>query len=83
MQSVLGGKAFGEPIVLSAIQSTGLAEVPSRLRRRFEPFTNSTQSKTWKDALAEGTSTGHPRMPEFRLEPRQVGDFINFLKPIE
>jgi cytochrome c len=39
--------------------------------------------ETLEDALAEGMSTGHPRMPEFRLEPGQVGDFISFLKSLE
>lgn len=39
--------------------------------------------QTLEDALAEGMSTGHPRMPEFRLEPDQVGDFISFLKSLE
>ncbi len=39
--------------------------------------------ETLEDALAEGMSTGHPRMPEFRLEPDQVGDFISFLKSLE
>jgi cytochrome c len=39
--------------------------------------------ETFEDALAEGMSTGHPRMPEFRLEPDQVGDFISFLKSLE
>jgi hypothetical protein len=27
--------------------------------------------------------TGHPSMPEFRLDPGQVGDFISFLKSLE
>ena len=39
--------------------------------------------ETLEDALAEGMSTGHPRMPEFRLDPDQVGDFISFLKSLE
>lgn len=39
--------------------------------------------ETLEDALAEGLSTGHPRMPEFRLDPGQVGDFIAFLKSLE
>lgn len=33
--------------------------------------------------LAEGISTGHPTMPEFRLAPDQIGDFIAFLKTLE
>jgi cytochrome c len=34
-------------------------------------------------ALAEGIVTGHSNMPEFRLDPGQVGDFIEFLKTLE
>jgi cytochrome c len=36
-----------------------------------------------EEALGEGISTGHPSMPEFRLDPGQVGDFISFLKSLE
>src|ERR1700754_4835701 len=33
-----------------------------------------------EEALAEGIITGHPTMPEFRLDPGQVADVIAFLK---
>src|ERR1700710_1403573 len=36
-----------------------------------------------EEALGEGITTGHPSMPEFRLDPGQVGDFIGFLKSLE
>ncbi|MEA2880940.1 MAG: cytochrome c [Bradyrhizobium sp.] len=36
-----------------------------------------------EEALGEGIVTGHPSMPEFRLDPGQVGDFIRFLKSLE
>ena len=36
-----------------------------------------------EEALGEGIITGHPSMPEFRLDPGQVGDFISFLKSLE
>ena len=36
-----------------------------------------------EEALGEGIVTGHPSMPEFRLDPGQVGDFISFLKSLE
>lgn len=39
--------------------------------------------ETLDDALSEGLSIGHPRMPEFRLDPAQVRDFIAFLKSLE
>jgi cytochrome c len=36
-----------------------------------------------EEALAEGIVTGHSGMPEFRLEPDQIADFIDFLKALE
>lgn len=33
-----------------------------------------------EEALAEGITTGHPTMPEFRLDPAQINDLIAFLK---
>ena len=39
--------------------------------------------ETLEEALAEGIRTGHPGMPEFRLEPDQIGDLIAFLKSLE
>lgn len=36
-----------------------------------------------EESLAEGISTGHPTMPEFRFDPGQVNDLIAFLKTLE
>ena len=35
------------------------------------------------EALAEGIITGHPTMPEFRLDPDQITDLISYLKSLE
>ena len=35
------------------------------------------------EALAEGIQTGHPTMPEFQLEPDQIGDLLAYLKTLE
>lgn len=35
------------------------------------------------EALAEGIRTGHPGMPEFRLDPGQVTDVISYLESLE
>jgi len=35
------------------------------------------------EAFAEGISTGHPTMPEFRLDPGQIGDLLTFMKSLE
>jgi cytochrome c len=36
-----------------------------------------------EEALAEGIVTGHPSMPEFRLDLGQVNDVITFFKTLE
>ena len=38
---------------------------------------------TLEEALGEGIVTGHPSMPEFKLAPDQVRNFIAFLKSLE
>jgi cytochrome c len=35
------------------------------------------------EALAEGITTGHPSMPEFRLDPGQITDLVTYLKSLE
>jgi cytochrome c len=39
--------------------------------------------ETLEEALGEGIVTGHPNMPEFRLDPDQIGDLISYLKWLE
>jgi len=36
-----------------------------------------------QESLAEGIITGHPSMPEFRLDPGQIADVIAYLKSLE
>ena len=39
---------------------------------------------TLAESLAEGIMTGHSNnMPEFRLDPGQIGDFLDYLKTLE
>jgi mono/diheme cytochrome c family protein len=35
------------------------------------------------ESLAEGIVTGHPTMPEFRLDPGQIGDLLAHLRSLE
>lgn len=39
--------------------------------------------ETLEEAFGEGIVTGHPSMPEFRLDPDQIGDLIAFMKTLE
>jgi len=36
-----------------------------------------------QETFAEGIQTGHQNMPEFRLEPDQIGNVIAYLKTLE
>ena len=36
-----------------------------------------------EESLAEGIVTGHPSMPQFRLDPAQINDLIAYLKSLE
>ena len=82
-QSVRRGKA----IAVTKCSYCHSIEMAGRSPRAAAPPFRTLHKKypveTLEDALAEGMSTGHPRMPEFRLEPNQVGDFISFLKSLE
>jgi mono/diheme cytochrome c family protein len=49
----------------------------------FRDLHRSYPVEQLEEPLAEGLVTGHPSMPEFRLEPDQIGDFIAFLKSLE
>ncbi|MFT4274780.1 MAG: cytochrome c [Rhodopseudomonas sp.] len=39
--------------------------------------------ETLAEAFAEGIYTGHPRMPEFELDPAQINDLLSYLKTLE
>ena len=36
-----------------------------------------------EEALAEGMLTGHPAMPEFKFQPRQIDDIIAYLRSVQ
>jgi mono/diheme cytochrome c family protein len=58
---------------------------PSRLRIAppFRTLHTRYPIETLEEALAEGIQTGHPTMPEFRLDPDQIRDLLAYLKTLE
>lgn len=36
-----------------------------------------------EESLAEGISTGHPDMPEFQIQPREISEIIRYLNIIQ
>ena len=55
---------------------------PLKLAPPFREL-NRYPVETLEEALGEGIVTGHPSMPEFQLDPDQIGDLISYLKWLE
>jgi len=82
-ESVRRGEAFARAKCSYCHSIDRVSRSPRRQAPAFRTLHTKYPVETLEDALAEGMSTGHPRMPEFRLDPGQVGDFIAFLKSLE
>jgi mono/diheme cytochrome c family protein len=48
-----------------------------------KPYLRADHFKGGGSALGEGISTGHATMPEFKFEPKQVDEIIDYLKTLE
>ena len=64
-----------------AIGKTG--EPPLREAPPFRTLHQRYPIEDLAESLAEGISTGHPTMPEWRFDPGQIGDLIAYLKTLE
>ena len=60
-----------------------MTESPLRIAPPFRTLHQRYPVESLEEALGEGIVAGHPTMPEFRLDPGQVGDVIAFLKTLE
>lgn len=56
---------------------------PLKIAPPFRTLHQRYPLETLAEALAEGISTGHPSMPEFRLETDQINDLLSYLKSLE
>lgn len=82
-QSVRRGKAFAKANCAYCHSIDRTTRSPRAAAPPFRVLHKRYPVETLEDALGEGLSTGHPKMPEFRLDPDEVGDFISFLKSLE
>jgi cytochrome c len=82
-QNVDRGRAFAQAHCARchAIGHTGRS--PFRPAPPFRTLHQRYPIETLEESLAEGIVTGHPAMPEFRLAPNEIADFIAFLKSLE
>lgn len=58
---------------------------PSPLKEAppFRELHNRYPVENLAEAFADGIVTGHPSMPEFRLEPDQIDNLLAYLKSLE
>jgi mono/diheme cytochrome c family protein len=82
-QSIRRGEAFARAKCSYCHSIDRVSRSPRREAPPFRTLHKQYPVETLEDALAEGMSAGHPRMPEFLLDPGQIGDFISFLKSLE
>jgi cytochrome c len=68
----------------SSCHATGLTGAsPLAIAPPFRELHKRYPVESLAEALAEGIVTGHPTMPEFRLDPGQIADVIAYLKSLE
>ncbi|HEY4773801.1 MAG TPA: cytochrome c [Xanthobacteraceae bacterium] len=63
-----------------AIDKVG--ESPLKIAPPFRTLHQRYPLESLEEPLAEGIVTGHSGMPEFRFEPDQIQDFIEFLRTL-
>jgi mono/diheme cytochrome c family protein len=56
---------------------------PLRIAPPFRNLHKRYPIETLAESLAEGIQTGHPTMPEFRLDPDQIHDLLSYLKTLQ
>lgn len=49
----------------------------------FRTLSRNYPVNALEEAFAEGILVGHPDMPEFRLEPRQIDDLLSYIQSIQ
>jgi mono/diheme cytochrome c family protein len=60
-----------------------VTDSPLKIAPPFRALHKRYPVESLEEAFGEGIVTGHPSMPEFRLDPGQIGDLIAFLKSME
>jgi cytochrome c len=60
-----------------------VSESPLKIAPPFRDLHKKYPIESLQESLAEGIVTGHPSMPQFRLEPDQINDVLSYLKSLE
>jgi cytochrome c len=77
------GKAYALANCARCHSIDRVTQSPLKVAPPFRTLHNRYPVETLAEALAEGIQTGHPTMPEFRLDPDQIHDLLSYLKTLE
>jgi mono/diheme cytochrome c family protein len=81
--SVTQGRRIAEANCASCHAVGKVGDSPMPIAPPFRNLHTKYPVEHLEESLAEGITTGHPTMPEFRFESDQVRDFIAYLKSLE
>ncbi len=76
------GRAFAEAHCARCHATAATSPSPMREAPAFRDLPTRYPVDHLAEALAEGIATGHPGMPEFRLEPGEIHDFLAYLRAL-
>jgi mono/diheme cytochrome c family protein len=60
-----------------------VTQSPLKIAPPFRTLHKRYPVESLAESLAEGIQTGHPTMPEFRLDPDQIHDLLSYMKSLE
>ena len=68
----------------AACHAVGLnGESPNKLAPPFRSLGQRYPIESLEEALGEGIMSGHPDMPEFKFDAKDVGAIVSYLKSIQ
>jgi cytochrome c len=80
---VARGRQFAEANCAMCHQIGRFGDSPLAIAPPFRTLHERYPVEDLEEGLAEGLVTGHPTMPQFRLDAAQIADFIAYLNSLE
>lgn len=81
--SIQRGRTFARANCSKCHSIDAVTPSPLPIAPAFRTLSRRYPIEDLRESLAEGIVTAHQNMPEFRLEPDQIDDFLAFLKSLQ
>jgi mono/diheme cytochrome c family protein len=77
------GRTFAQTNCVQCHAIGKIGESPLKVAPPFRDLHKRYPVESLAEALSEGIVTGHPSMPQFRLDVAQINDLLAYLKSLE